>query len=88
MAEAANVAVLVLTVAQAAVADAEKVAVVADTVAEAEADVRVDVKVVAVAGSVIFLASAVKIVEEAMPVEHAVKAAKDADAFNRIKSKD
>ena len=81
MPEVVIVAVLVLTVAQAAVADAEKVAVVADTVVEAA--VVADAKVVAVVVSVIFPANAVKIAAEAMPaVVHAVKVATDADASN------
>ena len=82
MLEAVIVVVLVLTVAQAAVPDAEKVAVVAGTVAEAA--VAADVKEeVAAEVSVIFQASAVKIAAEAMPVVVlAVKVATDADASN------
>jgi hypothetical protein len=90
MPEAVTVVVPVHTVAQAAVADAEKVevgivvGVAVDTVAEA-ANAKVEAAVVV---SVIFLAIAVKIAAEVIPVEHVVKAATDADASSRIKSND
>ena len=93
MPEAVTVVVPVHTVAQAAVADAEKVevgivvGVAVDTVAEAAVAANAKVEA-AVVVSVIFLAIAVKIAAEVIPVEHVVKAATDADASSRIKSND